>query len=308
MAVAGLEEGVINAKTTVHCHGLFPFGNRVFRDWKRGGHGPVNVHSALVQSCDIFFYTLGHRLGIDTIARYAKGFGLGSPTGFDPLHEKPGLVPSTAWKRKARGEPWYPGETISAAIGQGANLVTPLQLVNVISAVANGGVLYKPRLVKRLETADGKVIQEFGAERLGEIPARPETLRIVQQALWGVVNEPRGTASRARLEQAWIAGKTGTVQVISNSPKGDKLAERFRDHGWFVAFAPYEDPQLAIVILGEHGGRGGSTYAPLARKIVEHYFKVPPTLPPQTPAVVQRPAVRSPVTARSLVSQPMVTP
>lgn len=305
MAIAGLEEGVITPKTTVQCNGLFPFGNRVFRDWRKGGHGPVNVHSALVQSCDVFFYTLGHRLGIDTIARYAKGFGLGSPTGLDPIHEKPGLVPSTAWKRKARGEPWYPGETISAAIGQGYNLVTPIQLVNVISAVANGGVLYKPRLVKRLETPDGRVIQQFGPERLGEVPARGETLRIVQQALWGVVNEPRGTAWRARLEQVGMAGKTGTVQVISNSPKGDKLPERFRDHGWFVAYAPYDDPQLAIAILGEHGGRGGSTYAPIARKIVAHYFKLPPTPSPQTPAVVQRPVTRPSVAATNLVPQPV---
>jgi penicillin-binding protein 2 len=307
MAVAGLEEGIINPKTTVNCGGLFPFGNRVFKDWKRGGHGPVNVHSALVQSCDVFFYTLGHRLGIDTIARYAKGFGMGMPTGYDPVHEKPGLVPSTMWKRQARGEPWYPGETISASIGQGYNLVTPMQLLNVISAVANGGVRYKPRIVKRLETPEGKVMQEFAPQRLGEIPARPETLRIVQQALWGVVNESRGTGWRARHEQVSIGGKTGTVQVISNSPKGDKLPERFRDHGWFVAFAPVENPQLAIVILGEHGGRGGSTYAPIARKIVEQYFQLPTTPPPQTPAIAQRPLARQPVAASSILPQPTST-
>jgi penicillin-binding protein 2 len=304
MAVAGLEEGIINPKSTVHCNGLFPYGNRVFRDWKRGGHGPMNVHSALVQSCDVFFYTLGHRLGIDTIARYAKGFGLGVPTGYDPVHEKSGLVPSTAWKRQARGEPWYPGETISAAIGQGYNLVTPLQLLNVISSVANGGVRYKPRLVKRLETPDGKVVQEFGPQKLGDIPARPETLRTVQEALRGVINEPRGTGWRGRLEQVSIAGKTGTVQVISNSPKGDKLPERFRDHGWFIAYAPFEQPQLAIAILGEHGGRGGSTYAPLARKIVEYHFKLPATPAPQTPAVAQRPVIRQPVAAAGFVAPP----
>jgi penicillin-binding protein 2 len=308
MAVAGLEEGLITPKTTVHCSGLFPFGNRVFKDWRKGGHGPVNVHSALVQSCDVFFYTLGHRLGIDTIARYAKGFGLGMPSGYDPVHEKPGLVPSTAWKRQARGEPWYPGETISASIGQGYNLVTPIQLLNVMSAVANGGVRYRPRIAKRLETPDGKVVQEFEPQRLGEIPARPETLRIVQHALFGVVNEPRGTGWRARHELVSIGGKTGTVQVISNSPKGDKLPERFRDHGWFVAFAPVESPQLAIVILGEHGGRGGSTYAPIARKIVEYYLKLPPTPPPQSPVVAQRPITRQPVAATSFIPQPTVTP
>jgi penicillin-binding protein 2 len=252
----------------------------------------------------VFFYTLGYRLGIDTIARYAKGFGLGMPSGFDPIHEKPGLVPSTSWKLQARGEPWYPGETISAAIGQGANLVTPIQLLNVISAVANGGVRYRPRIVKRLEAADGRVIQEFEAQRLGEIPARPETLRIVQRALFGVVNEPRGTGWRARHEHVSIGGKTGTVQVISNSPKGDKLPERFRDHGWFVAFAPVENPQLAIVILGEHGGRGGSTYAPMAREIVEYYLKLPTTPAPRSPAVVQRSFTRQPVAATIFAPRP----
>jgi penicillin-binding protein 2 len=306
MATAALEEGIINPKTTVQCNGVFPFGNRVFKDWKQGGHGAVNVHSALVQSCDVFFYTMGQRLGIDTIARYAKGFGLGAPTGFDLAHEKAGLVPSTAWKRAARGEPWYPGETISAAIGQGYNLVTPIQLLNVISALANGRTLYKPQVVKRLETSDGKTVEEFPPQRLGEIPARPETIRIIQQALWGVVNEPRGTGWRARHEAIGVAGKTGTVQVIANSPKGDKLPERFRDHGWFLAFAPFEDPQLALVILGEHGGRGGSTYAPIARKIVEYYFKLPTTSPPQAPAVVRRPAANPAVATTSLVSPPAV--
>ncbi|HEX9868556.1 MAG TPA: penicillin-binding protein 2 [Candidatus Tectomicrobia bacterium] len=304
MAIAGLEEGVITPKTTVYCNGQFPFGNRVFKDWKPGGHGPVNVHSAMVQSCDVFFYTLGQRLGIDTIARYAKGFGLGAPTGFDPAHEKPGLVPSTAWKRAARGEPWYPGETISAAIGQGYNLLTPLQLLNVMSAVANGGTRYKPQIVKRLQTPDGKVVQEFGPQRLGEIPARPETLRLVQQALWGVVNEGRGTGWRARLGAIGVAGKTGTVQVIGNSPKGDKLPERFRDHGWFVAYAPFENPQLAVVIFAENGGRGGSTYAPIARKIFEYYFKLPPTPAPQAPTVVRRPSASQAVATTGVLSQP----
>jgi penicillin-binding protein 2 len=303
MAVAGLEEGVITSQTTVHCSGLFPFGNRVFKDWKKGGHGPVNVHSALVQSCDVFFYWLGQRLGIDTIAHYAKGFGLGAPTGFDPAHEKPGLVPSTAWKRAARGEPWYPGETISAAIGQGYNLVTPIQLLNVISAVANGGTLYKPQIAKRVETPDGQVVQTFAPQRLGEIPARAETLRLVQQALWGVVNEPHGTGWRAHLEGVSIAGKTGTVQVIANAPKGARLPERFRDHGWFVAFAPVENPQLALVIFGEHGGRGGSTYAPIARQIIARYFK----LPPQTPVVTQRPAASWGMTTTNAHAQPVLS-
>jgi penicillin-binding protein 2 len=176
-----------------------------------------------------------------------------------------------------------------------------------MSAVANGGVRYQPHIVKRLESPDGSVLQELQPQQTGEIPARPETLRIVQHALSGVVNEPRGTGWRARHELVSIGGKTGTVQVISNSPKGDKLPERFRDHGWFIAFAPVENPQLAIVILGEHGGRGGSTYAPTARKIVEYYLKLPPTPPPQSPAVAQRPMARPPVAATSFIPQPPVT-
>jgi len=184
--------------------------------------------------------------------------------------------------------------------------VTPLQLLNVISAVANGGMRYKPQLVKRLETPEGQVVQEFGPQRLGEIPARPETLRIVQQALWGVVNEPRGTGWRARLEGLEVAGKTGTVQVIANSPKGDRLPERLRDHGWFVAYAPVENPQLAVVIFGEHGGRGGSTYAPIARKIFELAFKLPSTPAPQAPGVARRPAA-TPAVATSPKTTPATT-
>jgi len=162
-------------------------------------------------------------------------------------------------------------------------------------------------MVKRLETPDGKLVQEFGPQRLSEIPARPETLRLVQQALWGVVNEPHGTGWRARLESVSIGGKTGTVQVIANSPKGDKLPERFRDHGWFLAFAPVDNPQLALVIFGEHGGRGGSTYAPIARRIVEHYFKLPATQPPQTPVVVRQPSTGQAVAATSVLP-PSVVP
>ncbi|RMF85561.1 MAG: penicillin-binding protein 2 [Nitrospinota bacterium] len=277
MAAAGLEEGAVQPQTAVNCPGYFPFGRRIYRDWKPGGHGILTLHGAIVESCDVYFYRLGNKLGIDTIARYARGFGLGEKTGIDLPHEKSGLVPSAAWKKRERNEPWYPGETISVAIGQGYNLVTPIQLASLISAVANGGTLWKPQLIKRIETADGKVVQEFSPQVRGHLPVHPQNLQVIREALYGVVNEAKGTGRRARIEGFGVAGKTGTVQVVSLRHEKE-LPPHLRDHGWFVAFAPFDHPRIALAILGEHGGKGGSAYAPLAKKIIERYFDL---IPPQ---------------------------
>jgi penicillin-binding protein 2 len=275
MAAAGLEEKVVTPQTSVGCGGVFPFGNRVFHDWKPGGHGTVTIHEALVESCDVYFYRLGSKLPIDTIARYARGFGLGKKTGIDLSNEKEGLVPSSAWKKQVKKEPWYPGETISVSIGQGYNLVTPLQLASLISAVANGGTLWKPQVVQRIETPAGKLVKEFAPQVNGHLPVQPKTLQIIRAALYGVVNDPQGTAKRGRIEHFGVAGKTGTVQTIGVRKTKD-LPELLRDHGWFVAFAPYEKPEIALAILGEHGGKGGSQYAPLAKQIIEKYFNLTP--------------------------------
>ncbi|MFQ5904237.1 MAG: penicillin-binding protein 2, partial [Candidatus Binatia bacterium] len=164
MAAAALEEGVIEPDTTFYCPGSFPFGGRTFRGWRDQGHGTVDVHRALVESCDVFFYHLGHRLGIDTIAKYSLAFGFGKPTGLELAHEKAGTVPSTTWKKKVLKQPWYPGETISVAIGQGYNQMTPLLLANMIAAVANGGKLFRPFLIKRIETALGQVVKENSSQ------------------------------------------------------------------------------------------------------------------------------------------------
>jgi len=237
----------------------------------------MNLHDALVQSCDVYFYTLGHRLGINNLAKYANKLGLGEITGIELKGEKSGLVPSELWKKKFKNEPWYPGETISASIGQGYNLVTPLQSARMISTIASGGLLVRPYLVKRIENSDGKLIQEFFPEVRRNIDIDPEVLKHLKEGLRGVVHEAHGTGHRARLKNIIVAGKTGTAQVVSmkDSEEIDPEEETpysHRDHAWFVAFAPYENPEVAVSVIIEHGGHGGATAAPIAGKILKTYF------------------------------------
>ncbi len=284
VAYAALEEGVIDPKTTIYCPGYFKLGRGRYRCWKKSGHGAVNLHDALVQSCDVYFYTVGHRMGIDTLARYARKFGFGSPAGVGLSREKSGLVPSTQWKLKNRKKPWLRGETISASIGQGYNLVTPLQQANMMAAVANGGMLLKPYLVKRIEEPGGKMVKEFFPEIRGRIAGSSANLEIIRKALRDVVNGVRGTGKRSQLKNIIVSGKTGTVQVVrmkSNKEleKKDEVPYKYRDHAWFVAFAPYEKPKIAVAVLVEHGGHGGATAAPIAQKVFKKYFQLYPLDP-----------------------------
>ena len=284
VAYAALEEGVIDPETTIYCPGHFKLGRGRYRCWKKSGHGAMNLHDALVQSCDVYFYTLGHRMGIDTLARYAKKFGFGTPAGIGLSREKSGLVPSTQWKLKNRKKAWLLGETISASIGQGYNLVTPLQQANMMAAVANGGMLLKPYIVKRIEEPGGTTIKEFFPEIRGQIAGSSENLEVIRKALRDVVNGVRGTGKRSRLKNIIVSGKTGTVQVVrmkSNEEleKEDEVPYKYRDHAWFVAFAPYEKPEIAVAVLVEHGGHGGTTAAPIAKKVFKKYFKLYPLDP-----------------------------
>ncbi len=279
-AYAGLSEKLITPDSLIHCPGHFRLGKGRYRCWKKEGHGPMNLHKALVQSCDVFFYTLGNRLGIDKLALYAKNLGFGQLTKIQLNGEKPGLIPSTDWKLLARGKPWLLGETISASIGQGYNLVTPLQQANMIASIANGGTLYKPFLIKKIEDPDSKMIKEFGPQILHKANLSPKYLNLIKKSLLGVVHEPHGTGWRARLKDVKISGKTGTAQVVAMK-KGDEEEEEvtpyvFRDHAWFVAFAPFEKPKIAIAIIVEHGGHGGAAAAPIAKEIVKSYFKYYP--------------------------------
>ncbi len=283
-AIAGLEARTITPSTLFTCMGAFPYGNRDFRCWKEGGHGTINLHRAMVESCDIYFYQVGLKTGVDLIARYAHEFGLGRPTRISLPHEKVGTVPSSSWKKKRFGVPWYSGETLSFSVGQGYLNATPLQLLVLISAVANGGKLVVPRVAEKVEDVYGNKLEEYPPVELGRADVSEKTLAIVQEALRGAVNDPHGTGSACSLKEVKVAGKTGTAQVVS-LPEDFKRGEmnriplRFRDHAWFVAYAPFEDPQISVVVLVEHGGFGATAAAPIAKKVIERYLNLTPSLP-----------------------------
>lgn len=292
MGAALLESKEITADRRVECRGFLPFGNRNFKDWKRGGHGSVDLHRAIVESCDVYFYEMGNRLGIDTISKFAKLFGLGQPTGIELAFEKGGLIPSSEWKRTVRKEPWFPGETLSVSIGQGYVSTTPLQLGMMIGAVAADGVLHPPRLLKKIRNHETGAIQEIEQPAAKRLPFSTETFQILQSALAGVVSEPGGTAASAKSPLVSIGGKTGTAQVVSLKNHLKSSPSELNDHAWFVSFAPIENPQIAVVVLVEHGGHGGSTAAPLARKVIEAYVAGAAPAPP--PPVKPRRAAVSP--------------
>lgn len=276
-AIAGLEEGIIDEHGTFFCPGHLPFGDRIFRCWKKGGHGSMNVVSALEQSCDVFFYQVGQKLGVDRLAWYAKACGLGSPTGIEIDHEASGLVPTSAWKKRRTGIAWQAGETLSVAIGQGYNLVTPLQMANLASAVANGGKRFKPLIIKKVATPEGALIQQSEPELIGRLPLSPKTLSAVRQGLWKVVNGSRGTARSVRVKGLDISGKTGTVQLFSRKSdeveKEEDIEAHLKSHAWFVAFAPGDHPQVAMSVIVEHGEHGSSGAAPIAREMIKTYFE-----------------------------------
>ena len=262
VAVAGLDEGVVDEDDRYFCQGSTRIYNRRFRCWKPGGHGSVNLHEAIQKSCDVFFYYVGQKLGVERIAHYARLFGLGKVTGIDLEGEKRGLVPDLTWSMESRGTPWYPGETISVAIGQGPLLVTPLQVASLMAVIANGGDRIEPHLVAR-----------DGAVRRRPVAITPASRELVRKALWAVVND-RGTGGIARLENIEIAGKTGTVQVVEQKQWIDSKDLPFaqRDHAWFASFAPAEGAELVVVVFVEHGGKGSEEAAPLAKIIYEKYF------------------------------------
>ena len=279
VAAAALEEGLVPPEKRVFCPGHFRLGRRTYRCWKRGGHGWVDLHRALVESCDVFFYETGLELGVDRLAFFARGFNLGRRSQIRLPHEQPGLIPTSAWKERRFSEPWMRGETVSASIGQGFDLVTPLQLAMGYAAIANGGKLLRPRLVLRTQDVDGNIAPGPEAEILGTVPVSAENLAIVRAALTGVVNEPGGTGGRARVPGVLGAGKTGTAQVVSlkhtEGIKDDEIEFRFRDHAWFAAFAPADAPEIAVAAIVEHGGHGSSAAGPVVQKVLAAYFGEP---------------------------------
>ncbi len=276
VASSALESKDITPASNIYCRGGLYFGNRTFKDWKRGGHGAVDIHKAIVESCDVFFYEIGRKVGIDGISGFARMYGLGEKTGIDLFGERKGLIPTTQWKMRVLGEPWYPGETLSLSIGQGYTTVTPLQMANMLSSVVNPDRRFRPHIIKGVRERGSLEVKAFTPEAMDRLNVSPQVLEIIKAALEGVVNEPYGTAARARSAFFKIAGKTGTAQVVGDKYtkiKGDTPKE-LQDHAWFIAYAPAEDPKIAVVVLVEHGGHGGSVSAPIAKRIIERYLKV----------------------------------
>ena len=277
-ALAGLAEGVITEHTTFYCPGHYYFGRRLYRCWKHSGHGTVDVRRAITESCDVFFYQTGQRLGVDRLAAYAKKLGLGARSGIELEHEKGGIVPTKDWKRKRFKEKWHEGETLSVAIGQGFNNMTPLQICLMTMAVANGGKIYKPQIVETVKTTDGEIIEQLNPELLSELSGREKQyLPIIEDGLYGVVQGKRGTARNVRIEGLTVAGKTGTAQVVRLAQykglKEQDIPYKFRDHAWFTCYAPADNPKIAVTVLVEHGLHGGSGAGPIARVVLKKYFE-----------------------------------
>ena len=280
VALAGLERGVSTPHSSTFCPGFYrlPGGEHKYRCWKHGGHGTVDLMPAIVQSCDVYFYDLARSLGIDRLHDYLAQFGFGARTGIDLVGERGGLLPSSAWKRSARKEPWYPGETLITGIGQGYNLVTPTQLAVATATLANHGEFRPPHLVHALRGSDGALTPlTIAPTRVMPIVSRENWDQVIA-AMVEVVHGARGTAKRIGLGIDYqIGGKTGTAQVfgLKQNEKYDekKIDKRLQDHALFIAFAPADAPRIAVAIVAENGGHGGAVAAPIARVILDQYFK-----------------------------------
>jgi len=273
--IAGLETGIITPDTSVHCSGEIKIGSRIFHCWKKGGHGTLNLDGAIRNSCNVFFYTVGKRLGADTILKYASILGFGKSTGLDYPFEIPGSLPDKRLKEKSSVTPSSASNSLTVAIGQGNIMVTPIQVARMMGAVATFGKLPKPKLLRSI---GHEPLKEEKISSDDNLNMNSGTFAIIRKALWGVVNGG-GTGGGARAAGIVVAGKTGTAQVVTRSvikayqEKGLPVPEQLMDHSWFAGFAPYDDPKIAFAIFVEHGGSGGKTAAPIAKKLIEFYFK-----------------------------------
>ena len=251
-----------------------------FDDWKKGGHGTLDLRGAIVNSCNVYFYQAGLRVGIDEIVRVSRAFGLGEPPGLGLGDEAKGNLPNPQPKRK--GQPiWTAGNTVIASIGQGMVVTSPMQILSMVSAIANGGTIYRPFVVKKIVSLSGDILEEYEPEAMRQVNVKPETLAFIRQAMLGVVNE--GTGQRAKVPGLPIGGKSGTAQVVKKGE--EKRQADLKDHAWFASFAPVDNPQLAVVVLVENGGFGGAVAAPVAKAVYEAAFK--DRLPGAHPAVAE---------------------
>lgn len=278
VALAALEEGVVKADTTFYCPGHYQIGSQVFHCHERHGHGTVNLRRALMKSCDVYFYNVGVELGVDRIAKYAAELGLGQKLNVNLNFELPGLIPTSAWKKNTLQMPWTTGETPSIAIGQGYVQMTPMQIANLYATIGNEGQIWRPYLVKRIINHVGETMLVQDPQLIKRVSKiRPESFKIVKEGLKAVVMDPEGTGKNAAVEGQTVAGKTGSVQVVSlnkNMNKGEAVSMHWREHAMFAAFSPIDNPEIVVAIISEHDkvGGGGRAAAPVAGKIIEAYW------------------------------------
>ncbi|MFM8333455.1 MAG: penicillin-binding protein 2 [Candidatus Methylumidiphilus sp.] len=278
MALAGLEYGVVTAGKRVFCPGFYRLANsdHKYRDWRHAGHGAVDLRLAITQSCDVYFYDLAFRLGIDRMNDYMRQFGFGEKTGVDLDGEKAGIYPSTEWKSRTRKQLWFAGESLIAGIGQGYVQVTPIQLARAVAVLANKGKMVEPRVVANMKAPDAE--NPFPPQERGDVRIPPANWRAVVDAMIDVVHSQRGTAKGIAPGLSYqIAGKTGTAQVFTvrqdQNYKSMRVKAALKDHAWFIAFAPADNPRIAVVVIAENGGHGGSVAAPIARSVIQQYLK-----------------------------------
>jgi penicillin-binding protein 2 len=279
LALAALQEEIIKPNVKITCPGYYSFAGRDYRCWRERGHGPVDLHQALVQSCDVYFYTIGMRLGVDRIAKYSKMMGLGAKTEIGLDREHPGLIPTSLWKKNATGVPWQKGETLSISIGQGFDLTTPLQMAVAYAAIANGGKVWQPYVVGRIEGERPDEAKEVTGSLRWQAAVNRNAFELVKAGLLGVVEEGRGTAHGIKHKSIAIAGKTGTAQVVRLAEGADRkraaaaAKHKEKDHAWFVGYAPAQNPRIVVTALVEHGGHGASTAAPLVQQVILNYLE-----------------------------------
>lgn len=282
-ALLGLEENIIGHKQKTFCPGYYqlPNDDHKYRDWKKKGHGHMNADMAITQSCDVYFYDLSYKTGIDRMSAFMKNFGFGSKTGIDSTGERPGLMPSREWKRKARREPWFPGETLITGIGQGALLATPLQLATATGALTQNGQSYQPQIVQSIEYPTDSELMEIAPKPTHRYNIKKQrNLKHVIKGMENVVHHVRGTAywHIGKNSSYKLAGKTGTAQVFGIAQdeeyEEEKVTKKLRDHALFVSFAPLDKPKIALAIIVENGGHGSSTASPIAKKVMDAYLNV----------------------------------
>jgi len=261
--MGGLDEKIIDTRATFLCEGIHWIKTWPYKCWRRSGHGWVNFNRAISESCDIYFYKLGLKMKVELLHKYAVMFGLGEKTGIDLPGEKSGAVPSREWKRRIRRMPWFPGNTVMMSIGQGFITSTPLQIMNIMCAMANDGYVMAPYIVKAVTLKGRKIYKKAEPKKLFELKVDKKNIKIIKKALRSVVHGRKGTGYKARIAGIKAAGKTGTVE----NPHGE-------NHAMFAGFAPYKNPEIVAYVLVEHGGGGGETAAPIAKEIMEYYLKI----------------------------------